>query len=73
MSKAIAKMFSQQFGTKITLKSQQTGKMYGKKKSKEFTPHERIPKKTSIGKRPKMSSMNKHKKRSYKPKNRGGS
>ena len=42
MSKEIAKMFSQQFGTKITLKSQQTGsmrskqtgKMYGKKKSK---------------------------------------
>ena len=34
--------------------------------------HERIPKKTSIGRRPKMSSMNKHKKRSYKRKNRGG-
>ena len=34
MSKAIAKMFSQQFGTKITLKSQQTGNKYGKKKSK---------------------------------------
>ena len=33
MSKEIAKMFSQQFGTKITLKSQQPGKMYGKKKS----------------------------------------
>ena len=43
-----------------------------KRNLKEFTPHERIPKKTSIGKRPKMSSMNKHKKRSYKPKNRGG-
>ena len=35
-------------------------------------PHERITKKTSIGRRPKMSSMNKHKKRSYKPRNRGG-
>ena len=34
MSNQIAKMFSQQLGTKITLKSQQTGKMYGKKKSK---------------------------------------
>ena len=34
MSNQIAKMFSQQFGTKITLKSQQTGEMYGKKKSK---------------------------------------
>ena len=36
MSNQIAKMFSQQFGTKITLKSQQTGKMYGKKKSKRI-------------------------------------
>ncbi len=35
-------------------------------------PHERIPKKTSIGRRPKKSSMNKHKKRSWKAKNRGG-
>lgn len=29
-------------------------------------PHERIPKKTSIGRRPKMSSMNKSKKKSLK-------
>ena len=29
--------------------------------------HVRIAKKTSIGRRPKMSSMNKHRKRSYKP------
>ena len=29
-------------------------------------PHERIPKKTSIGRRPKKSSMNKHRKRSWK-------
>jgi hypothetical protein len=29
-------------------------------------PHERIPKTTSIGRRPKRSSMNKHKKRSWK-------
>ena len=36
-------------------------------------PHERIPKRTSIGGgRVKMSSMNKHKKRTYKRKNRGG-
>ena len=36
-------------------------------------PHERIPKKTSIAaRRPKFSSMNKHKKRSWKAKNRGG-
>ena len=35
-------------------------------------PHESIPKKTSIGRRPKMSSMNKHRKRSWKAKNRGG-
>ena len=35
-------------------------------------PHERIPKKTSIGRRPKLSSMNKHEKRQKgKSKNRG--
>lgn len=41
MSNQIAKMFSQQFGTKVTLKSQQTGSMrskqglgYGKKKQR---------------------------------------
>ena len=35
-------------------------------------PHERIPKKTSIGRRPKLSSMNKGKKRQKgKSKNRG--
>jgi hypothetical protein len=28
--------------------------------------HERIAKKTSIGRRPKMSSMNKHKKKTWK-------
>jgi len=34
--------------------------------------HERIPKKKSIGRRPKLSSMNKHKKRQKgKSKNRG--
>ena len=36
MSNQITKMFSQQFGTKVTLKSQQTGKKYGKKKSKNI-------------------------------------
>ena len=35
-------------------------------------PHERIPKKTSIGRRPKMSSMNKHKKRTWKAYNSQG-
>ena len=35
-------------------------------------PHERIPKKTSIGRRPKMSSMNKSRKRSWKSYNRQG-
>ena len=38
----------------------------------EKLPHERIPKKTNIGRRPKMSNMNKHRKRSWKAKNRGG-
>ena len=46
--------------------------MARKKFNVEKIPHERIPKKTSIGRRPKMSSMNKHKRRSYKAKNRGG-
>ena len=35
-------------------------------------PHERIPKKTSIGRRPKRSSMNKSKKRSWKKYNSQG-
>ena len=34
--------------------------------------HVRIAKKTSIGRRPKMSSMKKHKKRTWKKRNRGG-
>ena len=39
----------------------------------EKLEHERIPKKTSIGnRRPKMSSMNKHKKRSFKAYNSQG-
>ena len=47
--------------------------MARKKFNVEKVPHERIPKRTSIGVgRVKMSSMNKHKKRSYKRKNRGG-
>ena len=46
--------------------------MAKKKFNLEKLEHERIPKKTSIGRRPKKSSMNKHKKRSWKAKNRGG-
>ena len=47
--------------------------MARKKFNVEKAPHERKPKRTSIGGgRVKMSSMNKHKKRSYKRKNRGG-
>ena len=61
--------FVQQYSKKITHLSQQG---YGKKKvQRRKIPHERIPKRTSIGGgRVKMSSMNKHKKRSYKRKNR---
>ena len=42
--------------------------------SKDFVRHERIPKKTSQGnsKRVKRSSMNKHKKRSFKVYNKQG-
>jgi len=43
-----------------------------KRNLKLFVPHERIPKKTSIGRRPKMSSMNKAKKRSFKAYNKQG-
>ena len=47
--------------------------MAKKKFNLEKLEHERIPKKTSIAsKRPKMSSMNKHKKRTWKKRNRGG-
>lgn len=43
------------------------------RKYKEYVPHERTPKGTSIGRKPsKMSSMNKHKKRNYKKYNRQG-
>ena len=46
--------------------------MAKKKFNLEKLEHERIPKKTSIGRRPKMSSMNKHKKRSFKRYNSQG-
>ena len=65
--------FVQQYSKKITHLSQQKGK-YGKSKIryKQRTSRKNT-KRTSIGGgRVKMSSMNKHKKRSYKRKNRGG-
>ena len=37
-----------------------------KKFNADKVQHERIAKSTSLGRRPKMSSMNKHKKRSWK-------
>ena len=46
--------------------------MAKRKISLEKLPHERIPKKTSLGRRPKMSSMNKHKKRTWKAYNSQG-
>nr|BAR15724.1 hypothetical protein [uncultured Mediterranean phage uvMED]BAR15898.1 hypothetical protein [uncultured Mediterranean phage uvMED] len=46
--------------------------MAKRKLNLEKLEHVRIPKKTSIGRRPKKSSMNKHKKRQKgKSKNRG--
>jgi len=46
--------------------------MARKKFNLEKLEHVRIPKKTSIGRRPKLSSMNKHRKRQKgKSKNRG--
>ena len=46
--------------------------MARKKFNLEKLEHERIPKKTRIGRRPKMSSMNKHKRRSFKAYNSQG-
>lgn len=40
--------------------------------NKEFVAHEKMPKKTSIGRSPKKSSMNKHKKRDFKKYNKQG-
>jgi hypothetical protein len=37
-----------------------------KKFNADKAPHERIAKSTSLGRRPKSSSMNKHKKKSWK-------
>ena len=66
----VKKIFVQQYSKRVTHLSQQG---YGKKKfNVEKIPHERIPKKTSIGRRPKMSSMNKSRKRSWKSYNRQG-
>ena len=45
MSNQIAKMFSQQFGTKVTLKSQQ-GLGYGKKKQRVSKARKKKNKKT---------------------------
>jgi len=46
--------------------------MAKRKLNLEKLPHERIPKKTSLGRRPKTSSMNKHKKKSWKAYNSQG-
>ena len=43
-----------------------------KKFNADKVVHERKAKNTSIGRRPKMSSMNKHKKKTYKSYNRQG-
>jgi hypothetical protein len=67
MSQQISNMFVSQYKKKTSLLSQQTGKKNGKKSSTQTKlKHERIAKHTSIGRRPKTSSMNKHKKRTYK-------
>ena len=64
------KLYAQQYSKRVTHLSQQG---YGKKKfNLEKLEHVRIPKKTSIGRRPKLSSMNKNRKRQKgKSKNRG--
>jgi hypothetical protein len=62
----------QQYSKKVSLLSQQTGKVNGKKFNADKVIHERKAKSTSIGKRPKTSSMNKHKKRTLKKYNGQG-
>ena len=72
MGKKISTSYVQQYSSKVSLLSQQTGK-YGKSKVRSAkTKARKNTKKTSIGRRPKMSSMNKHKKRTWKKRNRGG-
>ncbi len=73
MGKKISTSYVQQYSSKVSLLSQQTGK-YGKSKVRfKQTKARKNTKKTSIAsKRPKMSSMNKHKKRTWKKRNRGG-
>ena len=72
MSKGIMTASVSQYSKKTSLLSQQTGKMARVKFNVANQPHERIPKKTSIGRRPKLSSMNKSKKlHKGKSKNRG--
>ena len=46
--------------------------MAKRKLNLEKQPHERIAKSTSLGRRPKMSSMNKHKRRNWKKYNAQG-
>ena len=64
------KLYVQQYSKKVTHLSQQG---YGKKKvQSRKTRTRQNTKKTSIGRRPKLSSMNKHRKRQKgKSKNRG--
>ena len=57
---------TQQYSKKVSLLSQQTGKRMAKKFNADKVQHERIAKSTSIGRRPKTSSMNKNKKRTWK-------
>ncbi len=65
--------FAQQYKKKVTHLSQQKGK-YGKSKVryKQSSSRKNTKKTSQSPRRAKKSSMNKHKKRSYKPRNRGG-
>ena len=72
MSKGIMTASVSQYKKKTSLLSQQTGKNGKSKVQHSRSTSRRIPKKTSIGRRPKLSSMNKSKKlQKGKSKNRG--
>jgi len=70
--KSIMTNSSQQYSRKVSLLSQQTGKEMAKRFNADKVAHERIAKSTSLGRRPKKSSMNKHKKRTWKKYNSQG-
>jgi hypothetical protein len=72
MSNQISNMFVSQYKKKQVYYLNKQEKRMAKKFNADKLRHERIAKHTSIGRRPKTSSMNKHKRRTYKSYNAQG-